>query len=165
MSHICYICNKSYANKASLATHKSRYHIAYDNNSNESEKTRKRYRSNEDLSEQSDDENEVSLKKLKAEESNNEIIPKLVRAVSGLITDMEQVSKTFDKVEKGMKQIPITFSKIAKDMDEVEDKIYENKRNITREKMIKQMTGSGINMEMKRFYGKIVEKSKSYRRY
>ena len=119
MSHICNICNKSYATKASLATHKSRYHIANDNTSNESEKTRKRYRSNEDLSEQSEDENEVSFKKLKAEESNDELIPKLVRAVSGLITDMEQVSKTVDKVEKGMKQIPITFSKIAKDMDEV----------------------------------------------
>ena len=53
---------------------------------------------------------------------------------------MEQVSKTFDKVEKGMKQIPITFSKIAKDMDEAEDKIYENKRNISRERMFKLMT-------------------------
>ena len=60
-------------------------------------KTRKRYRSNEDLSEQSEDENEVSLKKLKAEESNDEIIPKLVRADSGLITDMNQVSKKVGK--------------------------------------------------------------------
>ena len=38
-----------------------------------------------------------------------------------------------------MKQVHGTFRKVDKDMDEVETKIDENKREISREKMFKQI--------------------------
>ena len=107
-------------------------------------KTRKRYRSNENISERSEDESEVSFKRLKTEESNDLIISKLTRVVSGLLIDMGKMSEKFDKVEKVVKQIPTAFSTIAKDMDDVEDKIDENKRNINRERLFMEMSGSGI---------------------
>ena len=34
MTHLCYDCNKSYANKRSLASHKSKYHKTSDKTSN-----------------------------------------------------------------------------------------------------------------------------------
>ena len=58
-----------------------------------------------------------------------------------------------------MKQVHGTFRKVDKDMDEVETKIDENKREISREKMFKQMNGHGIDMEMKIFYQKIMEEN------
>ena len=57
---------------------------------------------------------------------------------------MGKMSEKFDKVEKVVKQIPTAFSTIAKDIDDVEDKINENKRNINRERLFKEMSGSGI---------------------
>ena len=70
---------------------------------------------------------------------------------------MGKMSEKFDKMEKVVKQIPTAFSTIAKDMDDVEDKIDENKRNINRERLFKEMSGSRIEFEMKRFYEKIME--------
>ena len=58
-----------------------------------------------------------------------------------------------------MKQVHATFSKFDKDIDKVEDQIDENKQEINRQKMFKQMTGSGIHMEMKRFYQKIMDEN------
>ena len=167
MEH-CDICNRSFKNKNSLNSHKSRFHKTVEKISKavggdthafrgDIEKTKKRYRSNAEFSEQSEDESEVSFKRSKGEESNDEIIPKLTRVVSGLVIDMENVSGKVDGLEKAMKQIPITFSKIAKDIDEAEDKIEENKQNINREKLFKEMSGSGIDLEMKKFYKKVME--------
>ena len=133
----CPLCNKSFANKNSLYTHKNKYHA----NMDENEKTIKRHYSSEDMSEQSEDESTVHFKRMKTEKSHNETVSKLVRVVAGLIREMKQVSKN--------------FREIGKDMDEVEDKINENKRNINREIMFnKQMDGSGIDMDIKRFYKK-----------
>ena len=56
---------------------------------------------------------------------NDEILFKLVIVVSRLIKEMKQVHGIFRKVDK--------------DMDENETKIDENKREISREKMFKQM--------------------------
>ena len=103
MEH-CDICNRSFKNKNSLNSHKSRFHKTVGKISNvveddtyalrgDNEKTKKRYRSNEDFSEQSEDESEVSFKRSKGEESNDVIISKLTRAVSGLVIDMENVSE------------------------------------------------------------------------
>ena len=131
---MCYDCNKSYANKASLASHISRYHRSKENSNKSEQKVllpnptfaddnRKRSRSS-DVSEESDSENEVEIKRIKTKESNDdkcndEINHKLVRAVAKLI--------------KEVNQIRTTFGKVAKDIDRAEDKIDENKRNINRE--------------------------------
>ena len=65
-----------------------------------------------------------------------------------------------------MNQVHGTFRIVDKDMDEVVTKIDENKREISREKMFKQMDGHGIDMEMKIFYQKNYGgKSKSFQRY
>ena len=85
------------------------------------------------------------LLKRKSKESNDEILFKFVRVVSRLIKEMKQVHGTFRKVNE--------------DMDEVETKIDENKREISREKIFKQMDGDGLDMEMKRFYQKIMEEN------
>ena len=173
MSHICYDCKKSYANKGSLASHISRYHRSkdnsnktgkkvllphptfgnnvpkfgenpnYDNLSESSEDiTKTRKRSNR--SEESDSDTEPIVKRTKTIESNDEKISKLFRVVAKLIKEINQVQGT--------------FSKVAKDMDKVEDKADENKRNINRERILKQV-GSGIDTEMKRFYHKIMNKN------
>ena len=110
MSLMCYICNKSYANKASLAAHKSRYHKEKDKILNNplapkeyDDITGKRYHSNDDLREQSEGESVGSFKRIKTEESHNMIIPKLINVVSGLVKDMDQVSDKVDKLTKGIK--------------------------------------------------------------
>ena len=90
-------------------------------------------------SEESEDENEVIVKR-KKKDSNDEIISKLGRVVAKLIKEMKHVHRTFTKLDE--------------DMDKVEDQVDENKRNISRERMFKQMDGSEIHMEMKRFYQK-----------
>ena len=171
MSHMCYICNKPYANKASLAAHKSRYHKTRDNNSNEThqsfgndipkfgenpnndnlsessenieDNTKMKKRSHS--SEESDTDNEVIVKRTKTKESNDEIVSKLVRVVAKLI--------------KEMKQVHSAFGEVAKDIDKVEDQVDENKRNISSEIVFKQMDGSGLHMEMKRFYQKIMDEN------
>ena len=74
-----------------------------------------------------------------------------------MIKDLHQVSKKLNNLETEMEEVHGTFRKVDKDMDKVEDKIDENKRNINREKMFHQMSGSGIHMEMKRFYQKIMD--------
>ena len=58
-----------------------------------------------------------------------------------------------------MKEVHGTFRKVDKDMGKVEDKIDENKRNINRKRMFKEMSASGINLEMKRFYEKIMDEN------
>ena len=70
----CNICNRKFSSKNSLRSHKSRYHKTSEKVLNpvignnisgfkeDNEKTRKRFRSNEDLSEQSEDESELALK-------------------------------------------------------------------------------------------------------
>ena len=157
---MCYDCNRSYANKASLASHISRYHRSKEN-SNKSEKnvllpnptfmdiTRKRSRSS-DVSEGSESDNDAKVKRTKTkkfsnEEFSDEMFSKLVRVVAKLIKEVNQMHTTFGKV--------------AKDIDKAEDKIDENKRNINRDKMFQQMGGSGIHMEMKRFYQKIMDEN------
>jgi len=166
MSLMCYICNKSYANKASLASHKSRYHKEKDKILNNppaldeyDEITRKRYHSNDDLREQSESESVGSFKRTKTEESHNMIIPKLINVVSGLVKDMDQVSNKVDKLTKGIKQVPILFDKVARDMDKVEDKIDINKQNINGGIMFKQMDGSGMDKKIKQFYQKIIDQN------
>ena len=159
MEYLCPFCNKTYANKRSLASHKSQFHKTLDKTSNNrkvllpnpiSEDTIPAY--GEDInrkrsysSEESEDENEVIVKRRKNKDSNDEIISKLVRVVAKLIKEMKHVHRT--------------FSKLDEDMDKVEDQVDENKRNISRERMFKQMDGSGIHMEMKRFYQKIMDEN------
>ena len=166
MSLMCYICNKSYANKASLAAHKSRYHKEKDKILNNplapkeyDDITGKRYHSNDDLREQSEGESVGSFKRTKTEESHDMIIPKLINVVSGLVKDMDQVSDKVDKLTKGIKQVPILFEKVARDMNKVEDKIDVNKQNINRGIMFKQMDGSGMDKKIKQFYQKIIDQN------
>ena len=137
---MCYDCNKSYANKVSLASYISRYH-RYKENSNKSEKNvllpnptfvddnRKRSRSS-DVSEESESDNEAKVKRRKTEkfineEFSEEMFSKLVRVLAKLIREFNQVTPTFGKV--------------SKDMDDLEDKIDENKRNINREKCVNKL--------------------------
>ena len=60
---------------------------------------------------------------------------------------------------KYVNRIHTTFGKVAKDIDKAEDKIDENKQNISREMIFKEMNGGGIDMEMKRFYQKIMDEN------
>ena len=94
--------------------------------------------------EESDSDSEPIVKRTKTKESNDEKVSKLFRVVARLIKDMNQVQGT--------------FSKVAKDMDKVEEKADENKRNINREAMFRQV-GGGIDIEMKRFYRKIMDEN------
>ena len=170
MTNFCYDCDKSYANKASLAAHISRYHRSKDN-SNKSvkkvllphsafennipqfkESTTKKMKRihSSDLSEDSDSDNDSKVKRIKTKkpinkESSDEIVQKLINVSAGLIREMKQVSKNFREIEK--------------DMDEVDYRINENKRNRNREIMFKQMDGSGIDMDIKRFYKKIMDEN------
>ena len=107
------------------------------------DKTRKRSHSS-DVSEESESDNDAKIKRTKINDDkiSDEIGQKLVRVVAKLIKDVNQIRTTFGKV--------------AKDIDKAEDKIDKNKRNISRERMFKQF-GSGIHVEMKRFYQNIIE--------
>ena len=135
----CSICNKTYANKSSLYSHKNKYHQNMDKNSNDRkvllpnptimDGNRKRSRSS-DISEASESDNDVKVKRIKTEESdddkfNEEINQKLVRVVAKLIKEVNQMH--------------ITVGKVVEDIDKAGDKIDENKRNITRERMFKQI--------------------------
>ena len=80
MEYVCSICNNSYANKRSLASHKSQFHKTQDKTSNNrkillpnpatddiipthvEDINRKRNHSNEDQSEESEYENEAIVK-------------------------------------------------------------------------------------------------------
>ena len=156
----CTICQKTFKNPRSLASHKYTFHTSADKSSNGSERkvllpnptymdiNRKRSRSS-DVSEESESDDDAKVKRIKTKESNDdkisdEINHKLVRVVAKLI--------------KEVNQIRTTFGEVAKDIDRAEDKIDENKRNINREKMFQQV-GSGIHMEMKRFYQKIMDEN------
>ena len=151
MEHLCPFCNKIYANKRSLASHKSQFHKTMNKTSNNTSEdniptyrekiSRKRTYS----SEESEDENEAIVERKKSKYSNNETISKLTRVVAKLI--------------KEVNQIHTTFGEVAKDIDKAEDKIDENKRNISREITFKDMNGGGIDIEMKRFYHKIMDEN------
>ena len=151
MEHLCPFCNKTYANKRSLASHKSRFHKTLDKTSNNTSEdnipafrekiTRKRSYS----SEESEDENEAIVERKKSKYSDDERISKLTRVAAKQI--------------KEVNQIHTTFGKVAKDMDKAEDKIYENRRNVSREMTFKEMNGGGLHMEMKRFYQKIMDEN------
>ena len=142
------------------------HHPAFGNNiaqfDKDTNKKRKRSHSS-DLSDESDSDNDAYVKRTKTnsinDESTNEIVKKLVNVAAGLIGDVNRVSKKQDNLETEMKQVHGTFRKVAKDMDKAEDKIDENKRNINRDKLFKQMIGSGIDMDMKRFYQKIMDEN------
>ena len=82
---------------------------------------RKRYRSNEDHSEESDSENEVDIKRTKTkksinEEPTDEIVKNLVNVAAGLIKDLDQVSKKLNNLETEMKEVHGTFRKVDQDM-------------------------------------------------
>ena len=151
MEHLCPFCNKTYATKRSLASHKSKFHKTTNKTlSNTSEDNIPAYREKISRkrsysSEESEDENEAIVERKKSKYSNDEIISKLTRVVAKLI--------------KEVNQIHTTFGEVAKDIDKVEDQVDENKRNISRERMFKQMDGGGLDMEMKRFYQKIMDEN------
>ena len=176
----CTICQKTFKNSSSLASHRYTFHSSADKSSNGSNRkvllphpafgdtvpaygediTKKRKRSiSSDISDESESDNDGKVKRTKTkksinEESTDEIVTKLVNVAAGLIKDLQQVSKKLNNLETEIKEVHGTFRKVDKDMDKVEDKIDENKRNINREKMFHQMSGGGIHMEMKRFYQK-----------
>ena len=111
--------------------------------------TRKRSHSS-GLSEDPDNDNDSNVKRIKTKESNDNEFndatsSKLIRVVAKLI--------------KEVNQIHTTFGKVAKDIDKAEDKIDENKRNISRDITFKEMNGGGLHMEMKRFYQKIMDEN------
>ena len=126
----CSICNKSFANKGSLYSHKYRYHPNMDKTSNGEKNSTFVDHRYENQSDESDSENEVDIKRRKTKKSINEefideIVQKLVQVLAKLIKDMDQVHAT--------------FSKLDKDMDKVEDQINENKRSITKEKCLSKL--------------------------
>ena len=151
MEHLCTFCNKIYATKRSLASHKSKFHKTLNKtSSNTSEDNIPAYREKISRkrsysSEESEDENEAIVERKKSKYSNDEIISKLTRVAAKLI--------------KEVNQIHTTFGEVAKDIDKAEDKIDENKRNISREMTFKEMNGGGLHMEMKRFYQKIMDET------
>ena len=121
----CSICNKSFANKGSLYSHKYRYHSNMDKTSNGDKSSTFVDRRYENQSDESDSENEFDIKRRKTKKSDDETVLKLLRVVAKLIKDMDQVHAT--------------FSKLDKDMDKVEDQIDENKRSITKEKCLSKL--------------------------
>ena len=159
----CTLCQKTFKNSSSLASHTYKFHPSDDKSSNANGSNRKvllpnptfmddnRKRSLSSYgSEESESDNNVKVKKIKIkksinEESDGETISKLVRVVAKLIKDVNRIHTTFGKV--------------AKDIDKAEDKIDENIRNISREITFKEMNGGGIDMEMKRFYQKIMDEN------
>ena len=151
MEHLCPFCNKTYANKRSLASHKSQFHKTLNKtSSNTSEDNIPAYREKISRkrsysSEESEDENEAIVERKKSKYSDDEMISKLTRVA--------------DKLIKEVNQIHTTFGKVAKDIDKAEDKIDENKRNISRDITFKEMNGGGLHMEMKRFYQKIMDEN------
>ena len=133
-------------------------------NMEDNTKTKKRSHSDEDLTEESDSDNDGKVKRTKTEksineESTDELVIRLVNVAAGLIKDLHQVSKKLNNLETEMEQVHRTFGKVAKGMNKAEDKIDENKRSINREKTFHQVGGSGIHMEMKRFYQKIMDEN------
>ena len=130
MSVECSICNKSFANKGSLYSHKYRYHPNMDKTSSGEKNLTFMDRRYENQSDESNSENEVDIKRKKTKKSINEdfsdeIVQKLIRVVAKLIKDMDQVHAT--------------FSKLDKDMDEVDDQIDENKRSIAKKKCLSKL--------------------------
>ena len=146
----CSICNKDFANKNSLYQHRNKYHKSMDKNLNEEKVLVPKRSHSNDSSEESDSDKNSRVKRIKTKkfsngESSDEIVQKLVRVVAKLI--------------KEVNQIHTTFGKVARDIDKAEDKIDENERNIGREITFKEMNGGGIDMEMKRFYQKIMDEN------
>ena len=141
----CTLCQKTFKNSSSLASHRYKFHSSDDKSSNANgsnrtvllpnptfmDENRKRSLSS-DGSEESESDKNVKVKRIKIkksinEESDGETISKLVRVVAKLIKDVNRIHTTFGKV--------------AKDIDKAEDKIDENIRNISREITIKEMNG------------------------
>ena len=99
MSFLCYICNKSYINKNSLAAHKSRYHNRNEESLNSvdgqvipstfgnyipsrQDINRKWYQSNQDLSDDSEN-----------TEDSEEFKPKIRKIVNEESSDSSEVEK------------------------------------------------------------------------
>ena len=135
MDHLCPFCGKTYANKRSLASHKSKFHKTLNKTSSNSSEdiiptykkqiSRKRLYSSED----SEDENEAIVERKKFKDSNDEMISKLTSVVANLV--------------KEVNRIHTTLGRVVKDIDKAEEKIDENKRKISREITFKEMNGGG----------------------
>ena len=164
----CRIFNRNFSSKNSLNSHNSRFHKGRDSPTRDSptrdsstrdsptrdsptrdstprdSPTKKRQHINEDISNESGSENDQNFKRSKplaSNDPNDEKFSKLVRVAARLI--------------KEVKQVPTTFSKVGEDMAKVINRVDKNEKNIHKEMVLKEMKGSGIDMEMKRFYHKM----------
>ena len=76
MSVECSICNKHFANKGSLYSHKYIYHPNIDKTSNGEKNSTFVDHMYENRSDESDSEHEIDIKRRKTEESDDEIVSK-----------------------------------------------------------------------------------------
>ena len=164
---VCKDCQKSFASKNSLYSHKSRYHKAKDKTSNNNyekhsqshpafgydiNRTKKRYLNDEELFEESDIENEPHVKRSKSEDVNEtsqgdkkvktleEKIEKLFSVVAGLVRNTQAV--------------PTEFHKVREDVDDIYEDIGNIKERIRNQNFLKNMKGSGKDKELENYYHK-----------
>ena len=116
MEVVCSICNKTYANRYSLAAHKRRYHKGKGKNAIN---IKKRYLNNELLSDESEIENERYIKKTKSDNSmlndstsiNKSLsnytkrLPKLVRIVGDILEDVKELKKAVSDNKSSVEEV------------------------------------------------------------
>lgn len=133
-----------FKNSASLASHKYRFHKLLDKSSNGSNSevllpnpisANGVSKVAEDLnmkdhSEELESRNENGIKRTEFDKLSYVTVPKLVKNVSSIVNDLDQVSKKLENLEKELERASTNFHVIESFMESSENEISKNKQLI-----------------------------------
>ena len=113
MEVVCSICNKTYANRYSLAAHKRRYHKGKGKNAIN---IKKRYLNNELLSDESETENERYIKRTKSDNS--------------MLNDSSSINKSLTNYTKRLPKLVRIVGDILEDVKELKEAVSDNRSSV-----------------------------------